>query len=120
MVVMSQQVLDYRSPLAKRPSANRPVYVAAGIAAAVALIVNAVLVSWAASDRSWGALGIMIMIGPITNGVLAFLSLPFIPLVRRVSGGASVVPYVLAGVLIPVGAVIVDAACILSMDLHGC
>jgi hypothetical protein len=116
---MSQQVLDYRSPLAKRPPANRPVYVAAGIAAAVALIANATLVSWAASDRSWGALGIMVMIGPITNGVLALLSLPFIPIVRRISHGASVVPYVLTGVLIPIGAVLVDAACILSLDLHG-
>ena len=62
----------------------------------------------------------MLMIGPIINVVLALLSLPFIPLVKRASHGASVGLYVLAGVAFPLVAIIVDGVFIGSMNLHGC
>jgi hypothetical protein len=101
-------------------AANRPVFVSTAIAVTVTVVVNAMLLSLAALDRSFLAFGIMIVIGPITNGVLALLSLPLIPVVRRVSGGESITPYVVAGVLTPSSAILIDAICIMSMHLHGC
>jgi hypothetical protein len=118
---MSQQTLDRRSQLSDRGQPNkRSVTVAALVAATIALVVNTGLVLVAAADRSWGALGILIMVGPITNGVMALASLAFIPLVRRLAAGAPIGPYVLTGTLLPIGAIIVDGICILSMELHGC
>ena len=115
---MTQQVLDYRTPA--RPQSIRVVWIAVAIAAGITVAVNALLLWTAAADASWGAFGIMMLIGPIANGVLALASLPFIPLVRKLSGGAPTSPYVLTGLLGPVAAVVFDAACILGMPLHGC
>ena len=65
-------------------------------------------------------MGMAVAIGPITNGVMALLAICLIPLVRRLARGASIAPYVVAGVLGPIAAILVDGALILSMDLHGC
>jgi hypothetical protein len=118
---MPQQTLDYRGPSVKRrwPSWRR-VTQSAGVAGAVAVVVNLALIGVAARDRSWGALAIMILYGPIINGALILVSLGFIPLVKKYAGGAPIKPYVLTGVLAPLAAVLVDAAFIMTLDLHGC
>ena len=36
------------------------------------------------------------------------------------AGGASVALFIWADVLLPVAAILLDSACILCMDLHGC
>ena len=56
-------------------------------------------------------MAILYLWGPIVKGVLALSSLPFIPLVKRASHGASVGLYVLAGAVFPLVAVIVDPFC---------
>jgi hypothetical protein len=120
---MSESTLEYQSPSTTRPPSLRRVWITGGISAALILAVNTGLVSMAASDRSWGALGIMIMVGPITNGVMLIVSLLFTPVVKRVSygaRGATIMPYVMIGILLPIALIFVDGAIIGSMDLHGC
>jgi hypothetical protein len=84
------------------------------------LAANGLLLAIAASDRSWGALGIGIMVGPITNGVLLLLSLACIPIVKSGAAGASIGPYVAASIGLPLLAVPIDFFIIGSMGLHGC
>ncbi len=104
-----------------RRLANPSLVTLASLVVAVVVIgTNAWLVRVAALDRSWGALGILIMVGPITNGVIALVTVVSSFLLRWLAGGASVAIYICAGVLLPVAAIVVDAACILCMDLHGC
>ncbi len=93
---------------------------AALLAVGIAIAVNALLILVANANRSWTALGIAIIFGPIMNGILIVVSLAFVPVVRRLGGGASVSLYVLAGILVPIAATVVDAACIMSMKLQGC
>ena len=118
--------LSYQSPgvvnqsRVNRPPANRQTAACVGVVAFLTIALNTVLLSSAASDRSWRALYIMLLAGPVANLVLLVFSLALTPLVRRVSGGAAVGPYLLAGTLIPLSAIALDTACILSMDLHGC
>jgi hypothetical protein len=113
---MSQQTLDYRSPLSDSGQPyKRRVTTAALVATGIAVTVNAGLLVWAAGTTAWGALSIMIMIGPSTNAVMALVSLGFIPLLRRRVAGAPILPYVLTGTLVPVAAIAVDGICILAM-----
>lgn len=114
---MLQYDLDNRPRQGANPTL---VNLAALVVAIVVIGTNAWLVRVAALDRSWGALGVLIMVGPITNGVIALLTLVSSFLLRRFAGGASVAIYLCAGVLLPVAAIVVDAACILCMNLHGC
>ena len=62
----------------------------------------------------------MIMIGPLVNAAIAVVSMAMFPLVRRVSLGAIVLPYVVTSIVIPMAAIVFDAICILRMHLHGC
>lgn len=115
---MSEQTLDYRSPDArlKRPPSKRVVYVAAGIAALGIVITDTTFVIRILTDKnSWDGIYVMLILGPATNGIICVLSLAFIPLVRHVSRRASIVPFVLAGVLLPILAVLVDATVILTL-----
>ena len=82
------------------------------------VLANFVLVTEAATDKSWGALQIMILIGPITNGVLCAVSFAFTPLVKRFTGGALTL-HILAS-LLPLAAIFADGLLIFLMDLHGC
>ena len=118
------QPLDYRSPPPADLRPPRPLFTASsvalhGLVVLGVLALNAVLVAAAAEDRSWGALGIMILYGPIANGVLMLASLACTPLARRFSG-ASATFHVLTSILLPIGAAMVDGVIIFGMDLHGC
>jgi hypothetical protein len=116
---MSQQPLDYRSPVADARRSSR-VKTATLIVACVVLVANGLLLAVAASDRSWGALGIAIMIGPITNGILLLLSLACIPVVKSGAAGASVGSYLAVAIGLPLAAIPIDFFIIGSMGLHGC
>jgi len=123
---MPQTTLDYLSPAQTPPTTGdrdiRPLTFRAVLFAlpilAIVLVVNYSLVGLAADDKSWSALKIMIMTGPIANAAICPVSFALTPLVLRYSGG-SLVPHVLAS-LSPVAAIFVDGLFILSMGLHGC
>lgn len=115
------QTLEYKSVgTSDRRAPNRRTAACALSVVCVVVAANAVLIYWAAKDRSWGAMGIMIMIGPLVNAAIALVSVALFPLVRRVSLGAIVSPYIVTSIVVPIAAIIVDAVCILSMGLHGC
>ena len=114
-------MLQYDLNNRPRRRANPSLVTLASLVVAIVVIgTNAWLVRVAALDRSWGALCILIMVGPITNGVIALVTFLSSFLLRWLAGGASVAIYIYAGVLLPVVAILVDAACIFCMDLHGC
>jgi hypothetical protein len=71
---MWYRVLDYQSPAGKTSPANQCVAVSTGIAFAITALINIMLLAWAYSDRSWNALAILMMIGPVVNVALALLS----------------------------------------------
>jgi hypothetical protein len=112
--------LEYESATPARATSRRAVLAAASIDAAVVIAVNAMLLTWANGDRSWGAMAIAIGYGPIANAFLALLSLAFIPLVRHVSRGAPVLIYVLTPLLLPVTATVSDFLLIGTLPMHGC
>jgi hypothetical protein len=111
------QPLAYEVPRRLRITKRQRVLQAAGLAAGIIAPVNFCLVFAAATDRSAGALAIMLVVGPATNLAMILLSLAFAPLVRRVGGSASIAPYLLAGTLIPTAAIVVDTMCIFAMDV---
>ena len=87
--------------------------------AAVA-VVNGIALWLAWKDRSWGALGIAVLYGPITNGVLALASLFAIPFLKARDPFLSVSNHAALSLAIPTVAGLVDAAVIFSMGLRGC
>ena len=114
-------MLQYDLENRPRKRSNPSLVTLASLVVAVVVIgTNIWLVRVAALDHSWGALAILIMVGPITNGVIALVTLLSSFLLRWLAGGASVALYIYAGVLLPAAAILVDAACILCMDVHGC
>ena len=114
-------MLEYDLYNRPRQRSNPSLVTLASLVLAIVVIgINAWLVRTAALDHSWGALYILIMVGPITNGVIALVTLLSSFLLRWLAGGASVALYIYAGVLLPVVAILVDSACIFCIDLHGC
>jgi hypothetical protein len=115
--VMPRHEFDYQSPIdAPQPGRVRG---AIAIVSGIVILVNAGLLAAAASNRSWGAFGIAVVFGPITNGVLALVAGACAPSVKRVSGGASVAVYVLVSILLPVVAILADFAITGSIGVHG-
>jgi hypothetical protein len=86
----------------------------------IILCANFFLVASAAADHSFGSVQILLITGPITNLILGLIGVAFIPVVRQMTRGASVTPYLLTVLLTPFMAVFVDAGCILSMNIRGC
>ena len=102
-------LLQYDFDDRPRRRANPTLVTLAALAAAVVVIgTNAWLVHQAALDRSWGALSVLIMIGPVTNGVIALVTFASSFLLRWLAGGASVALYLYAGVLLPLAAILVS------------
>jgi hypothetical protein len=78
-----EQPLEYQSvSSASHWSDNKRMRACTYSVAGIVAVVNIGLVSYAIRDRSWVAMNIMILSGPITNLVLALLSLALIPAVR--------------------------------------
>jgi hypothetical protein len=106
----------------ERPRKSNPamVTIAAAITAVSVIGVNGWLLYGAASDRSWGALYVLFVAGPVVNGVIVLVTLLSSYLLQWLSGGVSVAIFICAGVLLPVVAIVVDAVLIFGMNLHGC
>ena len=103
--------------LDERPGVAR--WVVRGIFLSLLLVANGIVLSIAAEDRSWGALGMAIVVGPITNGCLALLSLLFTPWIRQLTDSSPRVHAVFS-VAAPAVAIVADLVLIGAMDLRGC
>jgi hypothetical protein len=94
--------------------------IAALVAGVAVLGANGWLLHLAAQDHSWGALYILVIAGPVTNGVIAVVGLVSSFVLRWLGGGAPVASFLYTGVLLPVVAIFFDAVAILCMGPHGC
>jgi hypothetical protein len=101
------------------PPSPRSVVVATSILVCVLMLMNGALLAAAWQDRSWGAFGIGIFYGPISNGLVLVVAPLLTPVLWKFSGQWAAM-YLVAALLVPVGAVIADALIILAMGLHGC
>ncbi|MCX5661364.1 MAG: hypothetical protein NTW19_16915 [Planctomycetota bacterium] len=124
LFVMTQQMPD-SGELAKPADepANDPINhrhsaAFAAVVVGVVLVANLVLLAVAAKDRSWGALHIMLIEVPITNGILCVVSFGLTLLVKLCTRGT--VELLIVASFVPIGAIFVDAALIMCMGLHGC
>jgi hypothetical protein len=114
---MEKQPLDYRSPGVPSQRLSK---IAPGVVGGVVFLVNAILVAAAASDRSWGALGIAVAIGPIANLTTMVVALLSMIIVKWVYPETNLVPCGVVSVLLPLLAMPADFLIIASMGLHGC
>ena len=114
------QTLSYQSRPTNRPPRNGRAASCLGLLIGLQIATNGILVARAAADRSWGALYIMLVVGPIANGLIMLVSLALIPLVRHLSRGAVVKPYVFTALLGPIAGIVMDGAIIMGIGLHGC
>src|SRR5947207_287823 len=103
-----------------QPAPNHGVATYALYALCISIAINAALICTAAlGGGGWGAVFVILVIGPIANVIFVIVSLALIPAVRRRTGGESVKRFVLAAMLTPVGAMVVDIASIFLMP-GGC
>jgi hypothetical protein len=86
----------------------------------IVLPLNVSIVYIAAADKCWGALALALAIGPAVNMWLVILFCACIPLIRWAVPCASLIPYVIVSIGLPVAAIVVDFLIIWSMPLHGC
>jgi hypothetical protein len=101
--------LDYQSRTNERGSSRRNVAISISIVCAVVILANVALLVLAAYDKeAWADLAVAAMLGPLTNGIIALDSLIFIPLVKHLSRGRSILFYVLVSILFPLLAIGVD------------
>jgi hypothetical protein len=118
--VVMATTLDYQSGMAGRRANAIAKIVASLVVAMVVVVANSLLLRSAAADQGWGALGIAVMVGPLTNAVIAAVALACIPLVRRLGGGTPVGMYGWWAAILPIGAILFDWVAVSSMSLHGC
>ncbi|MCB0750018.1 MAG: hypothetical protein KDC52_00945 [Ignavibacteriae bacterium] len=85
----------------------------------VVFIINfiAVLVAW--NDKSWTALNIAIITGPIINVILIFISLGFIVEYKN-RANFSIERHKTYSITVPILAIFIDAVVIFSLGLSGC
>lgn len=106
-------------PFADRPDRRRPALFHWPFAAACVLWA-VIAIGFELQDKSWGALGIAILWGPIGNGAILALAFCY-AVVRKLAArnvAVGVPMLIVAGVAIGSSAVIFGA--IFLMDLHGC
>ena len=82
----------------------------------IVLLANLIALAAAWQDRSWGALGIAVVVGPSMNGVLSLLSLLATPALQRTFGPFSVGKHVAISLLLPGAAICLDALAISLVD----
>lgn len=81
---------------------------------------NLVILIRAWQDRSWGALWLAIIGGPILNGVFLISGLVAIPFLKRFGAQFSLGRHLALTLGAPIAAVAADLFIILSMGLHRC
>ena len=82
-------------------------------------IANLLALGVAWQDRSWGALAIAVIYGPILNGIFALIGLLATAFLRR-NDQFSIWRHVVLSLGVPIAAASIDAFIIFSMGLHGC
>lgn len=107
------------SPLPGEGQEGHP-YWPVAIVSVLILALNALLVFGAWKDSGWGAVGIAFVLGPGANVGLGLLLLACSRWVKRQMGGASLTPYLLTSIFLPIVASLADLLVISSMNLHGC
>lgn len=115
---MVQKPLDGRPSLAgvRRNSRTQTATI---VVACVVLAANVLLLAVAALDRSWGAFAIVIVVGPITNGILLLLSLACIPIVKSSVAGGSIKLYLAAAIGLPLAAIPIDFFIMSAIGMYG-
>src|SRR5262249_31227564 len=83
------------------------------IAITVLLNLFAVFAAW--QDKSWAAMCIGAVGGPLANGVLALMGLIAIPFLRRSRAPFSIKRHLALALGLPMGAAVIDAVVIFSM-----
>lgn len=86
---------------------------------ALLLAGNLVVLAAAWQDRSWGALRMAVMVGPVLNGVFLISGLIAIPFLKRRRNSFSLGRHLALTFGVPIAAVVADFFIIVSMGLHG-
>lgn len=81
---------------------------------------NLWLLAAAWRDRSWEALWIAIVGGPLVNAVWLLVGLVAIPFLKRRRAGFALGRHLAFSCGVPIAAVVIDLGLIASMGLHGC
>ena len=87
---------------------------------ALVLIANLVILAVAWQDKSWAALWMGLLIGPILNGAFLISGLVAIPFLRRRRASFRLGRHLALTIGLPVAAVVADLFIINSMGFHGC
>lgn len=85
----------------------------------VVILLNVFALVAASQDKSWGALWIATVAGPIGNGLLAVMSLVAAPFLQRKRLEFSVRRHLALSIGVPAAAIIIDTVAIFSMGLSG-
>lgn len=86
----------------------------------IVVLANLLALRAAWQDKSWGALYIAVIDGPILNGVLVLAGCVVTALLRRRCSKRSMWRHLAIACGVPIGAIVIDAWLIFSMDLGGC
>jgi hypothetical protein len=82
----------------------------------IAAVLNLLVVNSVRQIQCFGALALGFFLVPILNGSLALVSL----VLRRRHPGLSGFQYIMLFVGVPIAAILIDGAVILSWDMRGC
>ena len=86
---------------------------------ALVAVGNCFVLSVAWQDKSWAALWMAIVVGPVLNGALLISGLVAIPFLKRRRVSFSLRRHLALTIGVPIAAVVADFVIILSMGLHG-
>jgi hypothetical protein len=99
---------------------QKPRHVFGLVFSALLLVGNILVLAAAWQDKSWGALWMAIVGGPILNGTLLISGLVAIPFLKRRRSHFSLARHLPLALGAPVAAAVADFFIIGSMGLHGC
>lgn len=108
---------DFR--LSRRERNPGAVKSAALFFAAVILIINVLIVGSAAGMGGWGALSMMMLVGPALNLGAGIVGLLMLPGIMKAAAGSSTALYVAAVVMLPFAAILLDVLIVQNMNLRG-
>lgn len=103
-----------------RPQRNPgAVKLATTIFAGAILVLNVLIVGTAAGTGGWGAISMIMLVGPGINLVAGVVGLVLLPAVKNAAAGSSTTLYVAAVVVLPFAAMLIDGMIVKSMNLPG-
>ena len=87
---------------------------------ALLFVGNLLVLAAAWQDKSWGALGMAVVVGPVLNGVFLMSGLVAIPFLKRHRQQFALGQHLALTLGIPIATVAADFFIIMSMGLRGC